>query len=66
MNFSLFFCLSGGYAPLRKRGTYIYKQKFDSIKIIWNIKNLKKSTILKLSKTFILRNNNAKKLLTDW
>ena len=64
--FHFFFCLAGGYAPLRKPGTYIYKQKFDSIKILWNIKNLKKWTILKLSKTFILRNNNAKKLLTDW
>ena len=54
---------------LRMYCTYIHKTKFDSIRILvlCDIKNIcKKLPFSKMSKTFILRHNNAEKLLTDW
>ena len=49
--------------------TYTPSQSVDSIRISVlpdKTQILKKSIILKISKTFILHNNNAAKLLTNW
>ena len=48
-------------------GTFIPNEKLDSIRIsVFSdifVKNMKQSPISKLSRTFILHNNNAEKLL---
>ena len=48
------------HAPSQKFNKY--NQNFSTLRLN---KNLKKLTILKMSKTYILHNNNAEKLLTN-
>ena len=50
-------------------GTYIPNQKFDSITISVlsnSMKMRKTSTILKMPRKFISRNNNASNFLRNW